>query len=143
MDQDCGKNAASFDDCPCTGRNLEKFTHPAALLAIAEAGSISGYDIARRVRELSLSGETGVDHSGVYRTLRKMEETGLVASSWEAGDKGPARRLYTLTDSGRDCLDVWARTLKRHSQAIESFLEEYAVLPGPARCAAMNTSETP
>jgi DNA-binding PadR family transcriptional regulator len=117
-----------FEDCPCTGRNLDKFTAPAALLAIAEAGQISGYAIAARVQSLTLSGDSGVDHSGVYRSLRKMEASGMVASLWEAGDKGPARRLYTLTDSGRRCLDRWAMTLRSHSRAIEGFLREYGAV---------------
>ncbi len=118
----------AFVDCPCTGRNLDKFTAPAALLAIAEAGGASGYSIAARIRELPLSGETGIDHSAVYRALRKMEQTGMVVSSWEAGGAGPARRVYALTDRGQRCLDTWADTLGRQLRAIEGFLEEYRVL---------------
>jgi len=117
-----------FKDCPCTGRNLDKFTAPAALLAIADTGELSGYSIAARVQGLPLSREEGVDHSGVYRTLRKMETMGLVASSWEPGEKGPARRVYTLTDSGMRCLDTWAVTLRSHVDAIENFLKEYEAL---------------
>lgn len=117
-----------FEDCPCTGRNLDKFTAPAALLAIAEVGELSGYAVAARVQNLSLSRESGVDHSGVYRTLRKIEAMGLVASSWEPGEKGHARRVYTLTESGWRCLDTWAITLRGHADAIEDFLREYGAV---------------
>ncbi len=123
-------STSMFEDCPCSGRNLDKFTAPAALLAIAEAGSASGYAIVARIRELPLSGATGVDHSAVYRALRKMEGTGMVVSSWQVGSGGPARRLYALTEIGHRCLDTWAETLGRQSQAIEGFLEEYRAFRG-------------
>jgi PadR family transcriptional regulator PadR len=121
-------SALAFDGCPCTGRNLDKFTAPAALLAIAQAGRASGYSVVARIRELPLSGGTGVDHSAVYRALRKMEQTGMVVSSWELGSGGPARRVYTLTESGHRCLDTWAETLARHSRAIKGFLKEHQAL---------------
>lgn len=123
-------STSMFEDCPCSGRNLDKFTAPAALLAIAEAGSASGYTIVARIRELPLAGATGVNHSAVYRALRKMEGTGMVVSSWQEGSGGPARRLYALTETGHRCLDTWAETLGRQSQAIEEFLEEYRALRG-------------
>ena len=47
---DAPGDACDLNDCSCTGRNIGKFTSPAALLAIAEAGQISGYDIAERLR---------------------------------------------------------------------------------------------
>jgi len=129
MEQNRVENAASeattFEHCPCSGRNLDKFTAAAALLAIAESGTASGYAIVARLREMPLSGASGVDHSAVYRSLRKMEQTGMVASTWVAGSAGPARRLYELTDRGYGCLDTWAETLGRLSRAIEGFLGEY------------------
>jgi PadR family transcriptional regulator, regulatory protein PadR len=132
MEQNPEKSYASaFEDCPCSGCNLDKFTAPAALLAIAESGKASGYAIVARIRARPLSGATGVDHSAVYRALRRMEQTGMVVSSWEAGSGGPARRLYTLTDRGYRCLDTWAETLRRQSQAIEGFLAEYRDLRAP------------
>ena len=33
--------------------------------------------------------------------LRQMEREGYLASTWEPGPTGPARRVYTLTDAGR------------------------------------------
>lgn len=114
-----------LEDCACTGKNLVKFTSPAALLAIAEAGCLSGYDIAERLRSMPLGGETGPDTSGLYRTLRRMERFKLVSSVWETEGGGPARRLYTLTNLGDRCLELWTETLRAYRDSIEDFLDDY------------------
>jgi PadR family transcriptional regulator PadR len=124
--------ACDLDDCSCTGRNIGKFTSPAALLAIAEAGQISGYDIAERLRSMPLGGDTGPDMGGVYRTLRRMERYNLVTSVWDTDGGGPARRLYTLTNLGDRCLERWIETLSRHRDSVQHFLDEYRRLcPDP------------
>jgi PadR family transcriptional regulator PadR len=114
-----------LNDCSCTGKNIGKFTSPAALLAIAEAGCLSGYDIAERLRSMPLGGETGPDTGGLYRTLRRMERFNLVTSMWDTEGGGPARRLYTLTNLGDLCLDRWKETLKAHRDAIDGYLADY------------------
>lgn len=114
-----------LDDCACTGKNIGKFTSPAALLAIAERECLSGYDIAERLRSMPLGGETGPDSGGLYRTLRRMERFNLVTSEWDTEGGGPARRLYSLTNLGDACLDRWAETLRDHCDAIQAFLEDY------------------
>jgi PadR family transcriptional regulator PadR len=119
-DQSC-----SLEDCSCTGKNLGKFTSPAALLAIAEAGCLSGYDIAERLRSMPLGGETGPDSGGLYRTLRRMERFNLVTSEWDTEGGGPARRVYRLTNLGDQCLQEWVKTLGGHRSAIKSFLDDY------------------
>lgn len=117
--------SCNLDDCSCTGRNIGKFTSPAALLAIAEAGRISGYDVAERLRSMPLGGESGPDMGGVYRTLRRMERYNLVTSVWDTEGGGPARRLYTLTNLGDRCLERWVGTLSRHRDAVQHFLDEH------------------
>ncbi len=117
-----------LDDCACTGKNIGKFTSPAALLAIAEHECLSGYDMAERLRSMPLGGETGPDSGGLYRTLRRMERFNLVTSEWDTEGGGPARRLYSLTNLGDACLDRWADTLRGHRDAIQAFLEDFEEL---------------
>ena len=52
-----------------------------------------------------------VDATGFYRTLRKLEEDGKLSSEWriEAGEK--PKKVYTITDDGRACLNNWQKTL--------------------------------
>lgn len=63
-----------------------------------------GYDLAGRLTDL---GFDPLDTGGLYRTLRALEADGFVRSSWDGSDRGPARRVYQVTRSGR-CHLAWA-----------------------------------
>lgn len=45
--------------------------------------------------------------SQIYVTLKALEGDGLVTSSIMAQDARPDRRVYALTDAGRESLDAW------------------------------------
>ena len=62
------------------------------------------------------------DPAGVYRVLRSMDQRGLVASSWDLGKAGPAKRRFTLTACGRACLKQWAQTLEEYVRSIDDLL---------------------
>lgn len=65
------------------------------------------------------------DPASVYKTLRQMERDGIVLSHWELPGRGPARRVYTLTNDGRDMLDAWAHTLERNRAVLDTFLTRF------------------
>jgi DNA-binding PadR family transcriptional regulator len=110
-------------DCPCTGGTLDKLVQPAILVALTE-GPIHGYRLAERINKMvGLFGDKP-DVSGIYRFLKKMEATGLVVSTWEAGGKGHAKRLYAITATGRKCLARWTATLETYLRAIGTLLKE-------------------
>jgi DNA-binding PadR family transcriptional regulator len=64
------------------------------------------------------------DVSGIYRFLKKMEASGYVVSTWEAGEKGHAKRLYEISASGRLCLIQWTSTLETYLKAVSTLLNE-------------------
>ncbi len=45
--------------------------------------------------------------SQIYRTLRRMDDAGLLSSRSESSDKGPAKRVYQTTARGRQRLRLW------------------------------------
>jgi DNA-binding PadR family transcriptional regulator len=51
-----------------------------------------------------------------------MEARKLVAASWNMSDRGPAKRLYTMTPAGRQCLLHWMETLSVYREAIGELL---------------------
>ena len=113
----------TFSECPCSGATLDKLVQPAILAALTE-GPIHGYRLAERINEMvGLFGDKP-DVSGIYRFLKKMEAAGLVVSTWEAGDKGHAKRLYEITADGRACLGRWTSTLETYLGAIGMLLNE-------------------
>jgi poly-beta-hydroxybutyrate-responsive repressor len=61
----------------------------------------------------------------LYRTLRQMEKDGVVESTWETSRGGPARRMYSITDSGKTYLDFWADSLEQYQKTMDSFFRMY------------------
>ena len=61
----------------------------------------------------------------VYRTLRQLEDDGLVRSSWDTEGHGPARRLYQVTPEGMEFLNTWAVNIRQTRQQLDRFLSEY------------------
>ena len=64
------------------------------------------------------------DATGVYRTLKRLEESGLVTSRWDIPEEGSAKRLFTLTDKGRSCLRRWIDALACYTLTIEELRNE-------------------
>lgn len=77
---------------------------PLSLLAVAEVGAVHGYDIASRLEELGL----GVVPGGtLYPILRRFEDDGHLRSEWTAGEGGPGRKVYSVTDAGQRELSLF------------------------------------
>lgn len=68
------------------------------VLHVIADGPTYGYAIASALAEAGL----GVIKGGtLYPLLARLEEAGLVTVEWRAGDGGPGRKFYDLTDAGR------------------------------------------
>ena len=104
-----------------TGWSPRDLLVPYVLLAIS-AQKAHGYFIEQYLRGMGLA---QVEMTRIYRTLRQLEEQGLVTSAWEAGPDGPARRVYTLTDGGRTWLQGGAAMLEGYRSAIDAFFGRY------------------
>ncbi len=94
---------------------------PYILLAVSLQRA-HGYLIEEYLQRL---GFFGVEMSTLYRTLRQLEKEGLLLSTWEPGQTGPARRVYSLTDAGRAWLDAWTATLEVYRNMIDRFFDLY------------------
>jgi poly-beta-hydroxybutyrate-responsive repressor len=113
--------AAEMGQCPCTGVTLDKLIRPAVLTVLA-GGDLHGYAIVQRIGEMSIFRGQSPDAAGVYRALRAMEKEGMLSCQWDVSGRGPAKREYRITPSGRQCLEQWAMTLEQYRQAIGDLL---------------------
>ena len=66
----------------------------------------SGYDLKRRF-EGAVRYFWPAELTQVYATLRRLEKAGLLKSRREASSRGPERRVYTVTPSGRAAFLRW------------------------------------
>ena len=99
---------------------VERFGEPALLVLLAD-GPTHGYELLERLPELL--GEERIDVGNVYRSLRALEDEGLVVSEWSADLPGPAKRTYTLTDEGRGVLGSWLDSLETLRDDLEGFVD--------------------
>ena len=99
--------------------------HPLVLLLLKKKPSY-GYEL---VENFSLLGVPfPPDTSLLYKTLRGMEEDGLVKSEWDTEGSGPAKRIYHLTPDGEDVLRGSTIMMKKVRDIIDNCLKLYEEL---------------
>jgi PadR family transcriptional regulator, regulatory protein PadR len=108
--------------CPCAGKTLDKLIQPAILMVLVE-GPLHGYRLAERIGALPGLARGRPDVSGIYRFLKSMERKGLVASSWDLSESGPAKKSYQLAPAGQQCLRQWIATLEAYREGIGVLLK--------------------
>jgi PadR family transcriptional regulator, regulatory protein PadR len=99
---------------------VERFGEAALLVSLA-ARPTHGYELIERLPELS--GGDRVDVGNLYRTLRSLEDEGLVTSEWQPELPGPAKRTYTLTAEGHAVLASWLAAVEQLRDGLTMFLE--------------------
>ena len=104
-------------------RRMMGFLQPCLLLML-QRGDAHGYNLLNGLDEFGLNPEA-LDPSVVYRALREMEAAGWVTSYEGQESLGPQRRVYRLTEQGREHLDVWVQDLRRAKREIDLLLEAY------------------
>ena len=79
-----------YEDCPCSGTNLSRLLQP-AIMTILAGHELHGYAVVERLTETAMLSGDRPDPTGVYRVLGVMDERGLVTSSWDTSEHGPAK----------------------------------------------------
>lgn len=94
----------------------------ACLLLLLREQQAHGYDLIERVAAL---GFEPPDPGGLYRSLRRLEQDGLVSSAWEPSQAGPQRRIYQITRAGMEELHVRAKAMSAGARIVETVLARY------------------
>lgn len=95
---------------------------PALLLLLREKES-HGYELMGRLSELGV--EVPPTTGGLYRSLRTMAEEGLATSYWSTPDRGPARRVYAITEKGEVHLEQSMPALATLLRTVRGVLNRY------------------
>ena len=86
-----------------------------------------GYALVADLPQFGFSADT-LDPSLVYRALREMENDGWLQSRWSDESLGPKRRLYRLTNLGKEQLTNFINDLRRTREEIEVLIHRYEKL---------------
>ncbi|MBN2411051.1 helix-turn-helix transcriptional regulator [candidate division KSB1 bacterium] len=112
--------------CNCYRGRRSRWIEPSILYLLWEK-SRHGYDLMNDLPELGFFSEQA-DPGAIYRTLRHLEDNGLVVSEWDTSGSGPAKRFYTITELGKDNLLRWQETIRLQKNALDAFLEKIKVI---------------
>jgi poly-beta-hydroxybutyrate-responsive repressor len=92
------------------------------LLVMLKDLNLHGYEIMKALKEnFAVVSDPGT----VYRALRQLERDGYISSWWDPKEQGPARRIYTLTDGGKDALELWSAALDQYRTNLDAFFSLY------------------
>ena len=91
-------------------------------LVILREESSYGYELMERLEQFDFE---QISAGTLYRILRQTEKEGLCKSEWEPSEAGPARRMYSITESGEEYLAAWAEACKQYQSVMDCFYQAY------------------
>src|SRR5438034_1079579 len=94
---------------------------PIILLMVREWSSY-GYEL---MEKMTMFGLSAMNPGTFYRMLRQMEKDGMITSTWDTSEGGPARRVYSITEAGEAYLKFWADSLDQYQKMMETFFRMY------------------
>lgn len=107
--------------CP---KRISRFIEPALLFLLCRQ-PLHGYALMDGLASLGFD-RYPVDFSAVYRTLRRLEEAGMVESDWDVEiSAGPPRRVYQIRPEGQRFLARWVEDLRATDRLLHRFLDAY------------------
>ena len=91
------------------------------LLSVLSAGPAHGYAIISALRDRS-GGLFDLPEGTIYPALHRLEDEGLLLSSWAEAD-GRRRRIYALTDKGAAALAAERTAWQKFAGGIHAVLD--------------------
>jgi PadR family transcriptional regulator PadR len=102
-------------------RELLKGNVPALILAVLSDGGLHGYAIAREIERRS-GGILEWKEGTLYPALHALEKDGLIEAQWENNERGPSRKVYALTQEGKNDLKRRSAMWSQFSRAVNDVL---------------------
>ena len=104
----------------------ERYMQPSILLGLLLRASY-GYELIQNIQKFGFV-EGQAPPGMIYRHLRQLEEDGLVLSNWETKGTGPAKRMYTITQEGKEVLAIWIDYMNKQASTLNDFIGTYKKL---------------
>jgi PadR family transcriptional regulator AphA len=114
-----------------------------AILGFLDRQPMTGYDLKTRCFDRAAAAFWTADQAQVYRTLERLERTGLVTSETVPQPGRPDRKVFAVTGAGRNTLREWLRTPHPLSPLRDPLLLQLhlaAALPDDALRALLETA---
>jgi len=110
-------------------RELKRGTLELVLLRVLSDHPTHGYDLVGQLGERS-NGEFRMKDGTLYPVLYRLEDAGLITPEWDQPEaetssgrgRGVPRKIYRLTDAGRDRLEELIAAWRTFSSAVDLIL---------------------
>lgn len=104
----------------------ERYMQPSILMGLYPKRSY-GYEIIRNIQKFGFV-EGQAPPGMIYRHLHQLEGDGLVSSEWNTEAAGPAKRMYYLTEEGKEMLALWVDYMDKQARTLSAFVEQYRLI---------------
>jgi transcriptional regulator len=102
--------------------DLPQGTLDMLILQVVALGSIHGYAIAQRIRQISRD-VVQVQQGSLYPALHRLENRGLLAAEWKESETGREAKFYKLTRKGQAQLKEETANWARLAEAVGLILQ--------------------
>lgn len=89
------------------------------VLAVIEKELIYGYELSKKLQEVGLS---DVSEGTIYPVLLRLQKNGLIEGEMKPSEAGPNRKYYSLTQEGKQALELISEEWKQVSLPINALL---------------------
>ena len=102
------------------------------ILGLLSRQAQHGYELRRTFEQLT-GGFWQLNHGQIYQSLERLESDGLVRHKIEHDDAGPDRKVYEVTEAGRERLQEWIDQPEPRTRPLrdELFIRMAVMADGP------------
>ena len=109
------------------------------ILFILLDGSSYGYEISKRIREISMEKYT-IKETTLYSAFTRIEKNGYVTSFSQNAENGKRRTYYQITPEGKDYYTQKCEEWKLTKEVVERFIRETDFVFGSSAAEATKSS---
>ncbi|MET7285146.1 PadR family transcriptional regulator [Streptomyces sp. NPDC005573] len=99
------------------------------LLALLARGPAHGYELKQDLEQLLGSAYPQPNVGQIYVTLGRLEKSGLIEGEDVEQAGRPNKKVYHLTDAGREALHAWFEETENEPRVRDEFFMKLAVAP--------------
>ena len=108
---------------PTNNEQVLQGTLDLLILKALSTGELHGLGVSRRIEQMT-GGTFAVQPGSLFPALHRLEESGWLASEWEASENNRRAKYYTLTKAGRrqlgEAAEQWNRIALAMARALEA-----------------------
>jgi PadR family transcriptional regulator len=93
------------------------------LKTLRTLGPLHGYGVARRIEQMARD-ILSLNQGTIYPALLRLEQQGLITSSWGTSDNNRRAKFYEITRAGEKHLAAETRQWARMTSLVNRLLEE-------------------